>query len=197
MTSLLVGNPQIFAIESCITQAYEKLSQRALGFFLIHIGGTSYGVRKPEASLLACSLEAAQRRIARRGTHCMNKATEANALKLAEAVIAVTYCEDSPGARFFGISRNAFHTALSSSEAIWAPDGDAAFDDGGHVLHFDVGDQVRLIAFMNSVHREDLATSLAEVWINADEFYTCLDSWQHQFVLEWATAIDKQKQQPI
>lgn len=28
---------------------------------------------------------------------------------------------------------------------LWAPDGDAAFHDGGHVFHFDVCDKVRLL----------------------------------------------------
>jgi immunity protein 42 of polymorphic toxin system len=38
---MIVGNPSIFAIESQITKAYESLSMRALGFFVVHIGGRS------------------------------------------------------------------------------------------------------------------------------------------------------------
>lgn len=189
----LVGNPQIFAIESCITNAYANLSLRALGFFVIHVGGKCYGVRKPEASLLASSLHTVQRRIARRGMHAVDLGAEADALKLAEAVIDASYYEPIPDAKFFGRSPEDFRHALVSEDVIWAPDGDAAFDDGGHVLHFDVGDQVRLIAFVNPANREDLAASLAEVWLSAEAFYGCLDAWQRQFVLEWKTKVGDRK----
>lgn len=189
MTALIVGNTLSFAIESCITKAYENLSQRALGFFVIHVGGNSYGVHAPEATLLACSLDAVQRRIVRRGMHSMSFGADADALKVVEAVLAVTYDEVSLDAVFFGTSYDEFRHALISSEVVWAPDGDAAFDDGGHVLQFDVGDQVRLIAFMNPVRREDVASSLTEIWISAEEFYGCLDEWQRQFQVEWMAAI--------
>jgi hypothetical protein len=189
MTYLIVGNSLSFAIESCITHAYENLSQRALGFFVIHVGGNSYGVHAPEATLLACSLDTVQRRIVRRGMHSMSFGADADALKVAEAVLAVTYDEESPNTVFFGMSSDEFRHTLISSEIIWAPDGDAAFDDGGHVLQFDVGDQVRLIAFMNPVLREDVASSLTEVWISAEEFYGCLDKWQRLFQVEWMAAI--------
>ena len=189
MTTLIVGNTLNFAIESSITQAYENLGQRALGYFVIHVGGNSYGVHEPEATLLACSLDAVQRRVVRRGMHSMNIGADADALKVAEAVLAVTYDEVNPDTRFFGMSSDEFRHALISSEIVWAPDGDAAFDDGGHVLQFDVGNQVRLIAFMNPVRREDVASSLTEVWTSAEEFYGCLDKWQRQFQVEWMAAI--------
>ena len=69
MKDIVVGNRSVFAIESCITTIYEGLSQRALGFFVIYIDGVCYGVRSPDATLLACSFDAVQRRILRRGTH--------------------------------------------------------------------------------------------------------------------------------
>lgn len=189
MTALIVGNSVEFAIESCITQAYRDLSQRALGYFVIHVGGNSYGVHAPEATLLACSFDAVQRRIVRRGMHSMNFGATADALKVAEAILSFTYDEVSPDAVFFSMSYHDFRHALISSEIVWAPDGDAAFDDGGHVLQFDVGDQVRLIAFMNPVRREDVASSLTEVWISSEEFYGYLDKWQRQFQAEWMAAI--------
>lgn len=189
MAALIVGDTLSFAIESCITQAYENLSQRALGSFVIYVGGNSYGVHAPEATLLACSLDAVQRRIVRRGMHSMSFGAYADALKVAEAVLVATYDEVSLDEVFFGMSCDEFRHALISSEVVWAPDGDAAFDDGGHVLQFDVGDQVRLIAFMNLVRREDVASSLTEVWINAEEFYGCLDKWQRQFQVEWTAVI--------
>ena len=189
MTSTTVGNPLSFAVESCITHAYENISQRALGFFIIHVGGMSYGVHAPEATLLACSFDTVQRRIVLRGMHSMSFGVDGNALKVAEAFLAATYHEESPNAVFFGMSSNEFRQALNSSEIVWAPDGDAAFDDGGHVLQLDVGDHVRLIAFMNPMRREDVASSLTEVWISVEEFYGCLDEWQRQFQVEWMAVI--------
>lgn len=55
-------------------------------------------------------------------------------IESSEAVLAVTYDEVSLDAVFFGMSCDEFRHALISSEIVWAPDGDAAFDDGGHVL---------------------------------------------------------------
>jgi hypothetical protein len=188
MAALIVGNSLTFAIESGITQAYENLSQRALGYFVIHVGGKKYGVHAPEATLLACSLDAVHRRIVQRGAHSMSIGADADALTLAEAVLTVAYDEVSPSAAFFGMSADEFRRALIASEIVWAPDGDAAFDDGGHVLQFDVCDQVRLIAFMNPVHRQDVASSLTDVWIGAEEFYGMLDEWQRRFQIEWTAS---------
>lgn len=189
MSSLIVGDPLSFALESSITQAYENLSQRALGFFVIHVGGIEYGVRAPDATLLACSLDEVKRRSARRGMHSVKFGAEEDALKVAEAVLAVSYDEENPGAVYFGMSSDEFRHALISNAIVWAPDGDAAFDDGGHVLQIDVGDRVRLIAFINPENREDIASSLSEVWISAEEFYGCLDKWQHQFEVDWMAAV--------
>jgi hypothetical protein len=36
---------------------------------------------------------------------------------------------------------------IYSRHILWAPDGDAAFDDGSYILQFDVDERVRLIAF--------------------------------------------------
>ncbi|MDG4558489.1 MAG: Imm42 family immunity protein [Candidatus Contendobacter sp.] len=186
---MLVGNPSTFAIESSITQPYERPSQRALGFFVLHVGGKSYGVRSPEATLLACSFDAVRRRIARRGKHCVVFGSEPNAAKIVDAVQAAMYDEDRQGESFFGMSADELREALSSNEIVWAPDGDAAFDDGGHVLQFDQGDRVRLIAFRNTGNPDNVLRMVAEAWIGADEFYGLLDNWQSTFEAEWAAAL--------
>lgn len=186
---MLVGNPSTLAIESSITQPYERPSQRALGFFVLHVGGKSYGIRSPEATLLACSFDAVRRRIARRGRHCVAFGSDPNAAKIVDAVHAAMYDEDRQGESFFGMSADELRGALSSNEIVWAPDGDAAFDDGGHVLQFDEGDRVRLIAFRNTGNRGDVLTTVAEAWMGADEFYGLLDNWQSTFEVEWAAAL--------
>jgi hypothetical protein len=61
---MMIGNPGIFAIESEISRAYERLGLRALGFFVLHVGGRRYGVYEPEATMLANSFDDVQERIA-------------------------------------------------------------------------------------------------------------------------------------
>jgi len=72
---------------------------------------------------------------------------------------------------------------------VWAPDGDKAFDDWSHVLQFDVGERVRLIAFKSSEqgyhHAPD---TLADAWLEAEEFYRVLEEWRSAFVAEWKLA---------
>jgi hypothetical protein len=99
------------------------------------------------------------------------------------------YDEDRQGESFFGMSADELREALASNEILWAPDGDAAFDDGGHVLQFDQGDRVRLLAFRNTGNPGDVLSTLAEAWIGADEFYGLLDNWQTRFEAEWITAL--------
>jgi Immunity protein 42 len=66
---VIIGDIRTFAIESEITEAYERPCIRALGLFVTHVGGARYGVYDATASLLANSFDAVQSRIARRGLH--------------------------------------------------------------------------------------------------------------------------------
>ena len=145
---MIVGDPTIFAIESIITEAYERLSFLALGLFVIHVGGRCYGVYKPDATMLACSFGEVEERIAHRGRHTAPFADELDAGKIADAVRHAIFA-DEPDDQYFGIPREEFREMFytQSVDRMWAPDGDEAFDDGSYVLHFDVEDRVRLIAF--------------------------------------------------
>jgi Immunity protein 42 len=185
MTSLTVGNPAIFALESHINVRYESLSQRALGFFVIHVNSLSFGIRSPEATLLACSFDSVQRRTNHRGQHVASFGPDADAMQLANAVIDSTYYEQNKNHKFFDISANEFVNTLAKNELLWAPDGDEAFDDGSHVLHFDVGDMVRLIAFKNPINFQHGISTLTEVWLKSVDFYNILNEWMHKFELEW------------
>jgi hypothetical protein len=78
---MVIGNPSVFAIESGITQAYESLSLRALGFFVIHVGGRRFGVYESDATMLANSYDTVQTRVARRGGHTSRFAIAPNAGK--------------------------------------------------------------------------------------------------------------------
>jgi Immunity protein 42 len=181
MTAKIFGDPSIFAIESEINIPFEKLSQRALGYFVLYVEGNCYGNRSPDASMLACSFDAVDRRIANRGKHSLPFNLGSDPYRIADAVHAALYVEDRQDELFFGQSAQAFRDAMALSDVVWAPDGDAAFDDGSHVLQFDEGDEVRLIAFKNSDAPLELQGTVTKVCMNADRFYGLLETWQRGF----------------
>jgi hypothetical protein len=123
---MIVGDPSVFAIESEITRAYERLSFRALGYFVIYVCGRSYGVRAPDATMLACSFDAVEKRIANRGKHVAPFAAE-DAGKIADAFLRALYADKQEDKLFFGIPQPEFSGVLYSKYIVWAPDGDEAF----------------------------------------------------------------------
>jgi len=183
---MIFGDPNTFAIESGITVAYERLSFLALGFFILHIGGRTFGVHKPDASMLASSFYDVKNRIEQRGRHTAPFSTVTDAGKLAEAFRDAIY-GDGPAEQYFGVARDdfsrCFHSA--SNDCMWAPDGDEAFDDGSFVLQFDIDDRVRLIAFQSCEGSQYLADTLRDVWLEADTFYDILNAWNVAFAAEW------------
>lgn len=185
-----VGDESKFSIEYGVSKFYKNLSQRALGYFNISINGVRFGVHSPNATLLACSLDAIERRLMRKGGHCIDAFATSEALKMAEAVLGILYDEKDPHAKFFNMSFDEFRDILIGSEALWAPDGDAAFDDGGHVLQVDVGDKVRLVAFINTASRIDVASSLVDFWMDGKIFYDYLDKIKNQFLNDWSRALE-------
>jgi hypothetical protein len=183
---LIVGNPAIFAIESSISQAYERLSFRALGFFVIYVGGRCYGRRSPDATMLACSYDDIERRMAKCGSHATPFATEADAGKIADAVRSALYAEKQQKS-YFDIPLAEFSDMIWSKRIMWAPDGDEAFDDSSYVLQFDVGDRVRLIAFKSRQGCLYDPATLSDVWLATDDFYCVLRKWRDAFEIEWAS----------
>lgn len=186
---MTIGSKSIFAIESTITRAYDQLGVRALGYFLIHIHGHCYGVNSADATMLACSLDEVKDRIQRRGKHTAPFADEPSAGKVADAIRDAIWAPNQEHKQFFGMPHAIFQGIVFSNHLIWAPDGDEAFDDGSFVLHFDVGNQVRLVAFkccMDSYQHDP--TTLSTIWLPAGEFYETLEKWRDAFEAEWATA---------
>ncbi len=184
MTILIIGEPASFAIESSITEVLVRESQLAIGYFVIHVAGRRFGVHASDATLLRCSFDAVERRISRRGSHCISFGAEPDAIKIADAVLAANYIDARQEECFFGLSCEQFRDVLVTSEIVWAPDGDEAFDDGGNVLQFDLGNKVRLIAFMNLDEHEDSLQTVVEKWIDADQFYQVLIKWKELFEVE-------------
>jgi hypothetical protein len=191
MVQMIIGDPHTFAIESLITEAYARTSLRALGCFVIHVGGNRYGVYEPKASMLANSFDEVEKRIARRGKHSASFADELEGGKIADAFRDGIY-GDNPKDNYLGLPLGQFQDAIYSAHLLWTPDGDEAFDDGSYILQFDIGDRARLIAFKcgNSGLSDPL--SLRDAWITADRYYQTLGDWRDAFESEWAALPKKQ-----
>jgi hypothetical protein len=183
---LIIGNTSLFAIESSVTKAYERLSFRGLGFFLIHIGGRSYGERSADSTMLACSFDEVERRIAMRGSHNVSFATEPDAGKIADAFRDVVY-GDRPKESYFDIPQMQFAEMLHLNRIVWAPDGDEAFDDGSYILQFDILDSVRLIAFKCGQGFFHDPATLSDISLPAEDFYGLLHKWHDAFEAEWGS----------
>jgi hypothetical protein len=182
---MMIGNPNIFAIESEIAEVSEHLSQMALGYFVLHITGRCYGVRQLDATMLGCSFNKVGRRIARRGSHNAPFLFDAGAAEIAHAFRRALYnfCKDDE--KFFGMDQAQFEREVHSKSLEWAPDGDEAFDDGSFVLQIDFEDRVRLIAFRSSEDGLFDPGSLGDVSLSQDDFYGILQGWKDKFVAEW------------
>ena len=180
---MTAGQTSIFVVESEITQAFERPSLRGLGFFVIHIMGRRYGIKSPDATMLANSFDEIGRRISRRGNHKAPFA-EADSTDIGNAFTSAVYLDHHENCTYFGMSEAQFVEVVESSRLVWAPDGDEAFDDSSYVLQFDIGDRVRLIAFNRPDSLVDPA-NVRELWLAADDFYDVLRQWQECFIAEW------------
>jgi len=180
---MLIGNPEIFAIESFINKVYPDRGCLALGYFSIHILSHAYGVRSPEASMLGCSLDAVQRRIEQRGCHLLPSASDFEASVIAESVHNAIY-SDYPRDRLLDMTREDFTEILYKRDILWAPDGDEAFDDGSNIIQIDEGDRVRVIGFVNDGDMESILKTVSEIYIPQDDFYAILEEWPSAFETE-------------
>lgn len=183
---MIIGDPSVFAIESRITEAYAKVGLRALGFFVIYVGGVCYGRRTADSTMMANSFDEVTNRIAARGGHIAPFADEADATKIGSAFRDAIYGK-GPREIYLGISLLQFRETIYSKRIVWAPDGDEAFDDGSYVLQFDIKDRVRLIAFRSYPHQPYDPTTIRDVGLAADDFYSLLKQWHDAFENEWAS----------
>ena len=187
---MIVGERGLFAIESEITRAVPNLSQRALGFFVIHVGGQTFGIKQPDASMMGCSFNEVNERLKRRGTHSTPILDDVGAGDVAQAYLDAIY-RDARRTDYFGLSGAKFVEAVYSNFVTWAPDGDEAFNDGSHVLQFDIGRRVRLVAFVNTDSPDDMVGTISEEWLEAELFYDVLSRWSELFASEWANKLER------
>lgn len=186
---MIVGDPTRLAIEFEIAETYSRQSLLALGLFVLHIGGRVYGVREPDATFLANSFEEVGRRIRDRGRHVAPFLEGIEAKKIAEAFRRAMYVDKEEGEDNIDCALlDEIKKVFYFNHIVWAPDGDTAFDDGSYVLQFDVGNDVRIIAFKSADGDAFYeSATLSDVWISADGFYDTLVRWRAAFESAWAS----------
>jgi hypothetical protein len=164
------GDPSLFALETGISSFYAEDGQQALGYMVMHVSGQSFGVRGPNATLLACSLDALEQRILKRGMHVLDIFEGRNARYIAESTHRAIYGDEDSADEELG-------KVIVDRNLLMAPDGDEAFDDGSHVLQVDMTDgSVMITAYRNLENADDRSASAVSITIDADYFYsTCTD----------------------
>ena len=108
---MTIGDPRTFAVESIISGAYLRERLRALGCFVIYVGGGRYGVYGPNATLLGCSFDEVAKRVRQRGLHVAPFAKAENPGMIADAFREAIYSENAR------TSTSAFR---ESGSAIWS-----------------------------------------------------------------------------
>jgi|SRR5208282_3646192 len=115
---MTAGEISIFAIESEITRAFERPSWRGLGFFVIHVIGRRYGVKSPEATMLAVSFDEVERRLSARGNHIAPFAGAA-AIDIANAYTKAFYLDHDENNTYFGMDEGRFQEIINSKRLVW------------------------------------------------------------------------------
>ncbi len=115
---MLVGTPSLFALESEITEAYERLSLRGLGYFVIHVNGMAFGMKDLDATLLAAAFDGVNARILRQGSHVAPVLENEDAYALAVAYSRAIYLEHEESELFFGMQDEQFSKLLHANEII-------------------------------------------------------------------------------
>ncbi|MBB3743092.1 hypothetical protein FHX10_002585 [Rhizobium sp. BK591] len=176
---MIFGNKEHFAIESGVSKFLKSKNQMAIGFFNIYINSFQYGVRKEDASILGSSYYEVKNRIKDTGKHGFSKL-----LSAAEIIHIFQYESYGIGSRVDDLIAHQDGKLLQEiidNKIVWAPDGDAAFDDGGHVFQIDEGKMVRIIGFINDIP----AKNTSEIRIEAVKFYKILQDWSDFFYKDW------------
>ncbi len=191
---MIVGDPSRFAIESGIITAFERRLFLAYGIFVVHIGGRCYGDRDAEETpLLSNAVREIESHLAWRGCHTAPFASEPDAGRIADASLDAyrdpIWAADQEREWFFGLTQEEFRDLTRTNRCEWGDFDDIIFSDVSVILQFDVGNRIRLIGFraIEEDWHHDPAT-LADVWLDAEEYYRILKEWLDGFEVEWAAA---------
>ena len=82
-----------------------------------------------------------------RGQHVVSFSERLDARLIMDAYLRSVWGSDGFPGKICGLSLREIRDEMHGGRAVWAPDGDEAFDDHSFVLQFDVGTRVRAIAF--------------------------------------------------
>lgn len=182
---MIVGDPTIFAIESSITEAYEEPNRQALGYFLLHVAGRSFGVRDPQAMFLTFPVQRLRSMVRHRGKHRTAIDPTVPLAEMFEAVMSIWLAEDRETKSHFGMTADELSDELFSKGVVWVPDSGTNINDFTHCVLFDCGDRVRVIAFkypfLDKPTFAEVRQSAAEAWLSADTFYGILATWLNRF----------------
>jgi len=189
-------NKNDFAIESFISILEPERGLMALGYFLIKIKGTSYGVKEEDATSLACSYDEVVRRLEMRGKHIAPAdLIKLPSLELAQIIYSSIYYKisDEHNSWKYHIPRDTLAKMIYKNNLIWAPDGDEAFDDCSNVFQFDIDEKtVRLIGFKDTKDYKVDESTLNDITMNSDDFYSILKEWAENFYKEWQDLVATQ-----
>jgi hypothetical protein len=176
------GERDAFAIVCEVSEWLERDSQLGIGSFRYFVAGASFGRSEPDATLLGCSVQNVERRIRSRGRRVYLVEDGMNAAEIVSGYLRL-YSAAWIGDRGASLYRTASVEAYGRDGVVAAPDGDEAFDDGSHVLQFDRGDDVRVIAVRNFDTEAEALGSVREALLTADQFYGVLSKWVAEFHL--------------
>ena len=98
-----------------------------------------------------------------------------------KAVIKALYEPQGEEVACFDLTAESFKATLHEKSLLWAPDGDEVFDDGSHVLQFDIGNKVRLVGFVNHADQQAALDTIVEVTLDEGKFYRFLEAWIAEF----------------
>lgn len=190
---MILGDSQVFGLELRVSELFERASFVALGCYRVHVDGVAFGVDDDEASLLACSYQSLDARLRCRGRHVFEPAREYSGAEIAAAYTDAVYSDRDPDDVELGLPLRALGPTFHERRLVLAPDGDQVFDDSSRILHFDLEERVRLVAYRSvSCNSADGTRDLVDVELDAELFYGTLDQWlQHLRALrekEWPGA---------
>jgi hypothetical protein len=184
LTRSITGDVSKFAIESQIVEFWPDRRFMAYGYFTIIVNNKRYGLADQDDVTLSMPMRKMVRCIERRGTHNASFATRGNAIEIADYVNLAEYA-DNDYVEYMGLSRRQLQSEVASRKLDWLTSESEAFDDGSTMLHFDCGEQVRLVAYKAGEDFHAVKGSVADVWLDADEFYGVLNAWASSFNAVW------------
>lgn len=181
---MITSDVSKFAIESEIVEFWHDRRFMAYGYFTIVVNHQRYGIVDRDDVTLGILMREMVRCIERRGTHTAFFATRSNAIEIADNVNLAGYGDDDY-VEYMGLNRWQLNSEVARAKLTWLTSGSEAFDDGSTILHFDCGEQVRLVAFKAGDDCRSVTGSVADVWLEADEFYGVLTAWASSFNAAW------------